>query len=98
MKILTIGRTGQLGTELARQCPSGWTMTSLGRDDIDLTDPVGAAARVADADADLVINAGAYTAVDQAEAEPDLARVINAQAPGVISASLPVRPGGPSDG
>ena len=91
MKILTIGRTGQLGTELARQCPSGWTMTSLGRDDIDLTDPAGAAARVADADADLVINAAAYTAVDKAESEEDLARAVNADAPTAMAREAAAR-------
>ena len=72
MKILTIGRTGQLGTELARQCPAGWTMTALGRDEVDLADAATAAALVADADADIVINAASYTAVDKAESEEDL--------------------------
>ena len=81
MKILTIGRVGQLGTELARQCPADWTMTSLDLPEIDLTDPTGAAALIAEADADIVINAAAYTAVDKAESEQDLARAINADAP-----------------
>lgn len=85
MKILTIGRTGQLGTELARQCPVDWAMTSLDRSEIDLTDPASAAARVADADADIVINAAAYTAVDKAESVQDLTHAINAAAPAAMA-------------
>ncbi|MEL6420184.1 MAG: sugar nucleotide-binding protein, partial [Pseudomonadota bacterium] len=85
MKILTIGRVGQLGTELARQCPVGCTMTSLDLPEIDLTDPESTAAQVAAADADVVINAAAYTAVDKAESEEDLARAINAEAPAAMA-------------
>ncbi|MEM7684110.1 MAG: dTDP-4-dehydrorhamnose reductase, partial [Pseudomonadota bacterium] len=85
MKILTIGRVGQLGTELARQCPAGCTMVSLDLPEIDLTDPESTAAQVAAADADLVINAAAYTAVDKAESEEGLARAINAEAPAAMA-------------
>lgn len=85
MKILTIGRIGQLGTELARQCPEGWSMTSLDLPEIDLTDPEGAAAQVAGAEADLVINAAAYTAVDKAEEDEAIAQAINADAPGAMA-------------
>ena len=60
-------------------------MTSLDLPEIDLTDPEGSAALVAEADADLVINAAAYTAVDKAESEQDLALAINAAAPAAMA-------------
>ncbi|MEM7236564.1 MAG: dTDP-4-dehydrorhamnose reductase [Pseudomonadota bacterium] len=91
MKILTIGRVGQLGTELARQCPADWKMTSLDLPEIDLTDAEGAARLVTEADADIVINAAAYTAVDKAEAEEDLAYAINAAAPAAMAVAAAAR-------
>ncbi|MEM9232266.1 MAG: dTDP-4-dehydrorhamnose reductase [Pseudomonadota bacterium] len=81
MQVLVIGRVGQLGTELQRQCPSDWRMTALDLPEMDLTDAEAAAARVRAAEADLVINAAAYTAVDKAETEEEMAQAINAAAP-----------------
>ena len=66
-------------------------MTSLDLPEIDLTDPEGSAAQVAEADADLVINAAAYTAVDKAESERDLALAINATAPAAMAKAAAVR-------
>ena len=91
MRILTIGRTGQLATELARRCPAGCTMTSLDRSDIDLTDTDGAAAVIEGAPADVVINAAAYTAVDKAESEEELAFIINAEAPAAMARAASAR-------
>lgn len=51
----------------------------------DLSDPAGVAATVSAVQPDVVINAAAYTAVDRAEAEPDLARVVNAEAPAAVA-------------
>lgn len=91
MKILVIGRIGQLGTELARQCPDGVEMTSLDLPEIDLTKPEDAASIVASADADLVINAAAYTAVDKAEEDADTAALINAVAPTAMARAAAAR-------
>ncbi len=86
VRILQFGTTGQLGVELARQAPThDVALTALGRVDCDLADPAAAAAQVLKARPDLVIIAAAYTAVDLAETERDLARTINAVTPGAIA-------------
>ena len=88
VKILQFGTTGQLATELLRQAPMyDVAVTALSRADCDLADPAAAARRVIEARPDLVVIAAAYTAVDLAEKEPDLARTINGEAPGAIAAA-----------
>lgn len=88
LKILQFGTTGQLGAELLRQAPGrDVALTALSRADCDLADPAAAAAKVAEVRPDLVVIAAAYTAVDLAESEPELARTINATAPGAIAAA-----------
>ena len=82
MRALVFGRTGQVARELARVLPEA---VFLDRAAADLSDPAACAAQVAGAEADLVINAAAYTAVDRAEEEEDLATVINAGAPGAMA-------------
>jgi len=77
MKVLVFGKTGQVARELQR-CGN---VTALGRKDADLTNPEDCARIITETDADIIINAAAYTAVDQAEAEPELARIINATTP-----------------
>jgi len=77
MKILVFGKTGQVARELQRQAD----VTALDRSQADLSDPAACAAIVQHADADVIINAAAYTAVDQAEANEGLATTINAAAP-----------------
>ena len=88
LKILQFGTTGQLATELLRQAPRhDVTLTALSRADCDLADPAAAARKVEDLKPDLVVIAAAYTAVDLAETERELARVVNAVAPGAIAAA-----------
>ena len=88
LKILQFGPTGQLATELLRQAPRhDVTLTALSRADCDLADPAAAARQVEDLKPDLVVIAAAYTAVDLAETERDLARSVNALAPGAIAAA-----------
>jgi dTDP-4-dehydrorhamnose reductase len=88
IKILQFGTTGQLATELLRQASAhDVAITALSRADCDLSDPAAAAQAVAEARPDLVVIAAAHTAVDLAESEPDLARAINAEAPGAIAAA-----------
>jgi len=80
--ILVIGRTGQLARALAEQDAG---LILWGRETLDLERTGEIARRVAEAAPRLVINAAAYTAVDQAESEPDRAHAINATAVGEIA-------------
>ena len=88
MRVLVFGKTGQVALALQRQAGRhGAILTALGREVADLADPAACAAVLAARiDAfDVVINAAAYTAVDRAEAEPDLARLVNAAAPAALA-------------
>ena len=87
-RLVILGRTGQLATELIRQAPAqGWDAVALGRDVADFADPQSCVAALGAAlPADAVINAAAYTAVDRAESEETLAHTINAQTPGQLAA------------
>lgn len=82
MTLLVFGRTGQLAGELARLAPEA---RFLGRAEADLADPVACAAAVVLHRPSAVVIAAAYTAVDRAEAEPDLALTVNARSPGAIA-------------
>jgi dTDP-4-dehydrorhamnose reductase len=88
MRLLVFGATGQVATELRRQAPEA---TFLGRAEVDLSDPAACAAAVAASDADGVINAAAWTAVDRAEAEEEAARLVNADAPASIARAASAR-------
>jgi dTDP-4-dehydrorhamnose reductase len=79
--ILVIGKTGQVATELRRQAD----ICALGRDLADLADPAACAAAIRDARPAVVINAAAWTAVDQAEDDEAAAMVVNAAAPGAMA-------------
>jgi dTDP-4-dehydrorhamnose reductase len=81
MKLLVFGETGQVARELIRRAPSGVTVSALGRDRADLSDPSTCALAIDRAGADAVINAAAWTAVDKAEAEEAEATVVNGDAP-----------------
>ncbi|WP_424176534.1 dTDP-4-dehydrorhamnose reductase [Yoonia sp. TsM2_T14_4] len=91
MHVLVFGQTGQVATALAQQTCADITITCLGRDRADLTDTAACAAIIAQTHADVVINAAAYTAVDRAESEPDLARAINATAPAAMARACAAR-------
>ena len=82
MKVLVIGQTGQVARDLQRACPDAVT---LGRDQADLSRPSTCAAAIRAAKADVIINAAAYTAVDRAESEPELAHLINGTSPGTMA-------------
>lgn len=86
MRALVFGETGQVARELGLTASArGIEATLLGRGAADLTDPDACVRRIAASDADIVINAAAYTAVDRAEDEPDLAHSVNATAPGAMA-------------
>lgn len=88
MKLLVFGRTGQVARELQRLAPDA---TCLGRDQADLMDPAACAAAIAASDADAVINAAAWTAVDKAEAEEAAATVVNGEAPAAMARAAAAR-------
>lgn len=85
-RILIIGRSGQLARALgAADWPAGIELVRQGREAIDLARPASVAAAVVAARPDLVINAAAYTAVDKAESEPDLAFTVNRDGPAALA-------------
>lgn len=87
-KALVTGAGGQLGKALMTTRPEGWQCVALDRATLDLTD-VDAISRTVDAhQPDVVLNAAAYTAVDRAESEPELAHAINAAAPAAFANAL----------
>ena len=83
--ILLTGASGQLGYELARLLPAHGEVTAPGRDRLDLSDVDAIRATVRALRPQLIVNAAAYTAVDQAERTPEVADAINARAPAVLA-------------
>lgn len=86
MKILLTGSTGQVGYELARSLQGLGEVVALDRAQMDLADLDQVRDMVRSVKPGLIVNPAAYTAVDQAQAEPELAHRINALAPGVMAA------------
>jgi dTDP-4-dehydrorhamnose reductase len=91
MKLLVFGQTGQVARELARRVPAGVTLTQLDRAQADLMNPAACAAAIHATDADAVINAAAWTAVDRAEAEEPAATVVNGAAPTAMAQACAAR-------
>ena len=83
--ILVFGKSGQVAQELSRQRTTD--ITFLDRQSADLSDPETCADHIAALQPDCVINAAAYTAVDKAEDEPELAHAVNASAPIAMAAA-----------
>ncbi|WP_150120494.1 sugar nucleotide-binding protein, partial [Sulfitobacter sp. HI0027] len=81
MTLLVFGKTGQVARELQARAD----VLALDRDQADLLDPSGCAATIRAERPAVVINAAAYTAVDQAETEEDLATIINGEAPAAMA-------------
>lgn len=88
MKILLTGAGGQLGQALQRSRPDGVDLIACDRQQLDLSNELALRATIQRVRPDWVINAGAYTAVDRAESEPELAEIINAKAVRVLAESL----------
>lgn len=86
-KILLLGKNGQVGWELQRTLAPLGELTSFGSTELNFTNADALRETVLASGADLVVNAAAYTAVDKAESERELAEKINGVAPGVIAAA-----------
>ena len=82
-KILLIGAKGQVGRELELTLTGD--VTPVGREELDLTQKEQICQVVDSIKPDIIVNAAAYTAVDKAETEKDLAKSINAIAPGILA-------------
>ena len=80
-RILVTGRNGQVGFELLRSLAGLGEVIAVGREQMDLADPDAIRRTVRETKPGLIVNAAAYTAVDQAESEPELALAINGVAP-----------------
>ncbi len=84
-KILVIGRRGQVGWELRRTLAPLGDLVAFDHPDIDLTKPETLRPLVREIKPAIVVNAAAYTAVDKAEDEVEICRLINAEAPKVLA-------------
>jgi dTDP-4-dehydrorhamnose reductase len=83
-RILLTGRNGQVGWELQRTLAPLGEVIALDRTQLDLADADAIRKAIRAVRPDIIVNAAAYTAVDQAESETDLAMRVNGQAPGVM--------------
>lgn len=86
-KVLLIGAKGQVGQELQVTLPQLGEVISIGREELDLTNSEKISQLIREIHPDYLVNAAAYTAVDKAETEPDLAYYINATAPKIMAES-----------
>jgi dTDP-4-dehydrorhamnose reductase len=85
MKILLIGKNGQVGQELRRTLLPLGELVALGRDELDLEDLDAVKRVLASQAADIIVNASAYTAVDRAESDEAGALAVNASAVGAMA-------------
>jgi len=84
-RILLIGKNGQIGHDLARLLPTVTEVVAVDRHQMDLSLPEIVRRTIRDVRPALIINAAAYTAVDQAEKDPTTAHAINADAPALLA-------------
>lgn len=84
-RVMVLGSKGQLGVELCRALPEIAEVLAYSRSEVDLADSAALRAVVREARPDFIVNAAAYTAVDRAESEPELAYAVNALAPQVLA-------------
>ena len=85
MKILLTGKDGQVGFALHKKLASLGEVIATNRDMLDLSDPQAIRTFIDQTEPDIIINPAAYTKVDQAQNEPELASQINAAAPQVLA-------------
>lgn len=87
-KVLITGANGQLGQALIALAPHSSNVIALDRQHLDITNRTAVIDQIQEIQPDWVINAAAYTAVDRAEQEPELAFAVNGQAPGYLAEAL----------
>ena len=87
MRVLVFGKTGQVARELQRY----GGVVALGRAEADLSDPVACAAIIAQTEADVILNAAAYTGVDAAETDTNMAYRVNSDAPTAMAEAAATR-------
>jgi len=85
MRILLTGAGGQLGWELRRSLAPFGDLVAADRHRVDLADRDGVRRAVRELAPRVIVNAGAHTAVDRAESEPDLAMAVNGVGPGILA-------------
>lgn len=85
MRILLLGKAGQVGGELQRALAPLGEIRALDRHELDLSDLDAVRRTVRAAAPEVLVNAAAYTAVEKAETEPELAFRVNAEAPGALA-------------
>lgn len=85
MNILLLGKDGQVGWELQRSLAPLGELSAFGRTEADFSNPESLRALVRQVRPNLIVNAAAYTAVDNAESDEAMARSVNALAPGVLA-------------
>ena len=91
MKVLLLGCRGMLGTDLAATAPGEARLTGVGIEELDVTDHAAVAAALDRVRPDWVVNATAYTAVDRAETERDLAFAVNGDAVAALARACAAR-------
>jgi len=85
LKILLTGREGQVGWELQRSLVALGDVVATNRHELDLRDSTAIRRTVREARPDIIVNAAAYTAVDNAESERDIATQVNGIAPAILA-------------
>jgi len=83
--ILLTGKNGQVGAELLRLLPQVGEVVAFGHDQLDLSNPSDIRRTIREVRPQLIVNAAAYTGVDQAETDETTAHAVNAQAPGLLA-------------
>ena len=84
-RVIVTGSQGQLGRALLQSFGGSAEVIACDRNTLDLSDPDSIRSRIRSVAPDVILNAGAYTAVDRAESEPEIAMAINGRAPGVLA-------------
>ena len=88
MKFLLIGKNGQLGWELQRTCMHLGEIVAVDYPEVDIANTAALRELIRSVKPDILLNPAAYTNVDKAESEPELARQVNAIGPGVMAEEM----------